>query len=116
MTTNISAAIYAGFLTRNHDGSFSDVQTPKALKNPAEEALKGAPKADLKPSEEQPAAFSIGDDAEKAMAEITQNVWQSDSIKAMDEVFQLGGVSENTLGRMASAAGVEPDQMQAKFT
>jgi hypothetical protein len=35
----------------------------------------------------------------------------SDTIKALDEIVQLGEVSENTLARMASMAQIEPDQM-----
>ena len=114
-TTNISAAIYAGFLTRNPDGSFSDVQTTEALRNPAEEALKNTPEAGLKKTGEQAEVFSIGDEAERTMTELTESVAHGDAIKAMDEVFQLGGVSDATLARMASTAGLEPDQMQAKF-
>lgn len=49
------------------------------------------------------------------MTEILDSVTQRASIKAMDEILQLGEVNENTLTRMASHAGLSPDEMSEKI-
>lgn len=49
------------------------------------------------------------------MTEIRESVTPGDSIRAMDEVLQLGEVNENTLTRMASHAGLSPDEMSEKI-
>ncbi|MEQ9695098.1 hypothetical protein [Shimia sp. SDUM112013] len=112
--TAAEVAAQLGYLVRNPDGTFSDAQRPKALKDPAQEALKGTPQGD---AEEAPEAdtseggFHIGDEGEAAMTALIDSVMPSDLIRASDEIIQLGEVSENTLSRMASMAQVEPDQM-----
>ncbi|MFG6572538.1 hypothetical protein ACGYLO_13115 [Sulfitobacter sp. 1A13353] len=120
MTTSIAAAVNIGMLTRNADGSYADVQTPEALKNPAQAVpiwqAQGGPEDALEdaPEDEAP-AFTIGDAGEEAMTALVESVSQGDMIKATDEILRLGGVSENTLARMAGHAGVEPDVMAAQI-
>lgn len=120
MTTSISAAVLSGFLVRNPDGSFADAQPAEALKNPAEVVAQAAPTAPAEGSLEATATadptFNIGEEGEAAMAAIAQSVQPGDAIKAMDEVLQLGEVSENTVARMASQAGIEPEQMLEQIT
>ncbi len=119
MTTNISAAIHAGYLTRNSDGSFSDVKTPETLKNPADTAPFGkpqeTPEGGADEAEKQDEVFTIGEEGEEALTSIFQSVPQGDIVRATDEILQLGGVSDNTLARMASIAGIEPEAMAAQI-
>ncbi|MCZ4367545.1 hypothetical protein [Sulfitobacter dubius] len=120
MTTSIAAAVNIGMLTRNTDGSYADVQTPETLKNPAQAVpfgqAQGDPEDALEDAPEDAApAFTIGDAGEEAMTALVETVSQGDMIKATDEILRLGGVSENTLARMAGHAGVEPDVMAAQI-
>jgi hypothetical protein len=116
MTTSIGAAITIGMLTCNADGSFSDVQTPETLNNPAQATPNGQDQGEPeKASEDAPAAFTIGDDGEEALNSLFESVLQGDIAKATDEILQLGGVSDNTLARMASSAGIEPEAMAAQI-
>ncbi|WP_299789451.1 hypothetical protein [uncultured Marivita sp.] len=112
MTTNVAAAVQIGLLVRNADGSFSDVVQPETLKNPAEIARYGAPEGG--PEAEPEAAeqaFDLGDAGREALSVLSETTMPGDQIRAMDEVLQLGGVSENTMARLASQAGMEPEQM-----
>lgn len=115
MTTSINAAVLAGFLTRNSDGSFSDIQTSETLKNPAKEVPFGQPQVDAKETPEAASSFSIGNEGEEALAAIVGIAPQGDIVRATDEILQLGAVSENTLIRMASNAGVEPEALAAQI-
>lgn len=116
MTTSIAAAVNIGMLTRNSDGSYSDVETPETLKNPAQAVPFGqAQGATEDGPEDAPEGFTIGDEGEEAMDALVASVPQSDLIKATDEILRLGGVSENTLARMAGSAGIEPEAMAAQI-
>lgn len=115
MTTSINAAVLAGFLTRNADGSFSDIQTPQTLKNPAQAVPFGQDQSSPDDAPEAPPEFTIGDAGEDALAALSESVPQGDMIRATDEILRLGEVSENTLARMAGYAGLEPEEMAAQI-
>ena len=119
MTTSIAAAINIGMLTRNADGSFSDVQAPETLKNPTDSIPFSNPQETPEDSDTDAAdkapAFTIGDAGEDALNSMFESLPQGDIVKATDEILQLGGVSENTLTRMASNAGIEPEAMAAQI-
>jgi hypothetical protein len=116
MTTSIAAAVNIGMLTRNPDGSFSDVVAAPSLSNPAQGVPLSQPQGEPETSPEDAAPeFTIGDAGEEAMTALVESVPQGDMIKATDEILRLGGVSENTLARMAGYAGVEPDAMAAQI-
>jgi hypothetical protein len=112
MTTNVATAVQIGLLVRNPDGSFSDVVQPETLKNPAEAARFGAPDGDAQadPENAQP-GFDLGDAGREALSVLSETTMPGDRMRAMDEVLQLGGVSENTMSRLASQAGMEPEEM-----
>ncbi len=107
MTTSIGVAVNIGMLTRNPDGSFSDMLTPQTSpsgQNTPDEAV-----------EEAPVAFTIGDEGEQALNSMFETQPQGDIVKATDEILRLGGVTEHTLARMAGNAGIEPAAMAAQI-
>lgn len=112
MSTSINAAVTIGYLQRNPDGSFSE--TPMATAAAAGGGGDGnGDNSDE--GEDGPAQFSLGDDGEKVMTEITSSFQPGDTIRAMDEVLNFGEVSESTLARMASQAGLEPSEVADKL-
>ncbi|TMV08531.1 hypothetical protein FGK63_05230 [Ruegeria sediminis] len=112
---SVAVAAMLGYLQRNPDGSFSDTDKARsgATMDTAREAEAKRAEAEAEAAKE--AEFHIGNDGEAAMTAITQSVQPGDAIKAMDEVLQRGEVSENTLARMASQAGIEPEQMREQI-
>jgi hypothetical protein len=116
MTTSISSAVYAGLLVRNADGSYSDPAQPIVLKDPA---------ASLRPKEAtqspegqqlvEPSEVSFGKDADEAMQEILSEQNPGEIYKTIDSVLFHGDLHQPTIERMASKAGIEPDEMQAKL-
>ena len=107
MPTSAAVAADLGFLQRNPDGTFSDMP---------EETTTGGGNDDNDSAAEESYAvpqFSIGNEGEAAMDKIVGHVEAGNAIKTMDEILNLGSVSENTLARMASEAGMEPDEMAA---
>ena len=113
METSIDAAVYIGAFVRNPDGSFSDAVPPSTIESPTDGVE--PPKVAESAPDGGAEAFNIGDEAETAMTAIIGSVLPVDAIKAMDEVLYSGDVSANTLARMASQAGVEPDAMQEQI-
>lgn len=111
METRIDAAVLNGYLVRNADGSFSDAAQP-VLKNPARAAMEGTHQGKPEAAGEVAGGedFHIGEEGEAAMTSLLQGAMTSDVIRARDEILHHGGVTENTLGRMASAMNMEPSQ------
>lgn len=116
ITTSAAVAASMGFLVRNHDGTFSDVPSKSVLKDPTEASMPGKPDASPEGStDDAQDGFTIGDEGEAAMTAIIDSVGDGVATLAMDEVLQLGEVSERTLNRMAVQAGVEPAEIAAQI-
>jgi hypothetical protein len=110
--TSVAVAANMGYLVRNGDGTFSDAPEKMTIKDPTAGVPTGKPDAaapDHEGDGDAEGGFAIGDDGEAAMKSIVDSVLPGDAIKALDEVLKLGGVSDNTLSRMASHAQVEPE-------
>lgn len=112
MTTTISAAVAAGLLVRNHDGSYADKAAPAALTDQTAEAKAKAPQTKIEEKAEPKGdEFGLPEGAQAALGKLVNNVMPGDTIKAMDSILVNGGVDENTIARMASQAGVEMAEM-----
>lgn len=109
MATRVEVAVSLGYLQRNPDGSYSETSMAAATGGG------GNGDDDNGEGDEAPAEFTIGDEGEKAMAEIVQSFQPGAAIKAMDEIINRGEVSANTLALLASQAGLEPHQVAEKF-
>lgn len=112
MPVSLNVAATLGYVVRNPDGSFSDKETPAALKDPAEAAKAQA--SVEKPADEpkgEPEDISFGEAAEATLEELINTQMPGDLIKTMDSVLLRGDIDQNTINRMDSTAGVEPEQM-----
>ncbi len=58
----------------------------------------------------------LSDEGEAAMSAIVQSTDPGTAIRAMDEIITRGELSANTLGQLASQAGVEPTDMAATIS
>lgn len=108
----LNVAANMGLVVRNADGSFSDKETPVGLKDPTAAAKAQAPAE--KPTEDpkgEPEGITFGEAAEESLQELMAGQNPGDLIKTMDSVLQHGDIDQNTINRMASMAGVEPEQM-----
>jgi hypothetical protein len=111
MTTSINAAVAAGLLVRNQDGTFSDKAAPVTLNDPTDKVAKQpeeeAPKA-------EPEGVSFGEEGDTAMHELMSGQNPSDLFKTVDSILQYGEMNQQTIERMASMAQIEPHEMEAK--
>lgn len=108
--TSIDVAVGMGLLVRNGDGTFSDVAQPVALRDPrgpAKSDPKEAPKA-------EPTGVSFGAEADGVMQEFLTGQSPGDLFKTVDSILHRGDMDPATIERMATMAGVEPGEMQAK--
>lgn len=114
MTTTINAAVAAGFLIRNQDGSFSDKAMPEALRNPAAEARAKAPSQETpKPASNGTSELSLSTETTDALTKIATTAMPGDITKAVNGILMHGEVDANTLTRMAGQMGVEPTEVNA---
>lgn len=111
--TSVTVAANLGYLQRNPDGTFSDIAPQGDRNAPAGsgDESEGEGEEDSEPEAPAEAALHLGDVGESAMASITESVDAGTAIRAMDEILTLGEVSEQSLERMATQAGVEPEAM-----
>ncbi|MBO9452282.1 hypothetical protein J7426_18560 [Tropicibacter sp. R16_0] len=100
MRTSIANALALGVIERTETGGFRDATAAP------EEATEKAPEGKAE------AAFNIGEAGEAAMSELVGNIDQGGVMSAMDQLLAGVDVSDNTVGRLATAAGVEPEQMR----
>jgi len=111
--TSIAADL--GFLVRNPNGSYSDAPRKTDLKDPTAGALPGKPDASSVKGEasgsDSDDTFSLSEEGEAAMKTIVESCFQGDAIRGMDEILNHGEVSPNTIGKLASAANMEPHEM-----
>lgn len=108
----LNVAANMGLVVRNADGSFSDKETPVALKDPTAAAKAQAPTN--KPADDaegEPEGITFGEAAEATLQELIAGQNPGDLIKTMDSVLHHGDIDQNTIKHMASMAGVEPEQM-----
>lgn len=112
----LNVAADMGLVVRNPDGTFSDKETPASLRDPAAEAQAKAPaKAEGKgQGEGEPEGVSFGEAGDAAMADLMARQNPGDLFKTVDSVLHHGDVDKATIGRMASMAGVEPDEMETQ--
>ena len=113
MPVDLDNAANLGLVTRNADGTFSDKASPVALKDPTAEAKA---QQDAKAQKEKSQEGSGGDlnlssETTDALTKIANTVQPGDTIKAVDSILMNGEVLPGTLERMASQAGVEPEEM-----
>lgn len=114
MTTTINAAVAAGYLIRNQDGSFSDKAMPEALRNPAAEARAKAPSQETsKQASEGSSDLSLSTETTDALTKIATTAMPGDITKAVDGILMHGEVDANTLTRMAGQMGMEPSEVNA---
>lgn len=111
MTTTINAAVAAGLLVRNQDGSFADKQAPVTVKDPTGQAQPKAAGGKAPEDKAQADTFGLPESAQNALGQIVTTVQPGDAIKAMDSVLIRGEVDARTIERMATQAGVEPGEM-----
>lgn len=115
MNTTIAAAVNAGLLVRNQDGSYSDPAAPVALKDPTTDAKAIAKQADdPETPKAEPSGVSFGEDADATMQEFLKGQNPGDLFKMVDSILHRGDMDEGTIGRMARMAGVEPAEMREK--
>lgn len=114
MPIQLNNAAALGFVTRNADGTFSDNPTQKKLNDPSAKVTDKAPAEKAETNET--AGVSFGEAGDAAMQELITSQNHGDMFKMVDSVLNTGGMDEATLGRMASMAGVEPDEMAEKVT
>lgn len=109
--TSAAVAANLGYLTRNPDGTFSDI--PGAFSDDGEGEYANDGDEDDYDDDDIPDedGFDIGDEGREALTKIANSVPVGTSVQAMDQILMNGKVSENTLASMASAASVEPGQM-----
>jgi hypothetical protein len=117
MQTSIGAAIAAGLITRQPDGTLAEVGKAEAPKDPrAAAAAGGNGNGGDDPSDkaDEAATFTIGEEGEKAMTDIIATVQPGTAIKAMDEVIGTGNISRNTIEMLAAQAGVDPTVIESQ--
>ena len=113
--TSIDVAVSMGMLVRNPDGSFSDVPEAPNLKDPTEAAQQGKPTADGG-EPDTAAEVTFGEAAEEALTGLIAGQQPGNLIKALDSTLNSGGeVDRGVLEKMASAASVEPEEMEQQI-
>ncbi|WP_342070566.1 hypothetical protein [Yoonia algicola] len=113
MRTHIDNAVRMGLLVRNGDGTFSDVPQAATLKDPTDKAVKAPTKEAPKAA---PESVSFGEAGDAAMQELMTGQNPGDLFKTVDSVLHMGALDKQTIERMASKAGVEPQEMETKVT
>ena len=112
MPTSIAAAVYAGLLVRNQDGTYSDPAVPEVPQDPTAKAKSQAPAE--KAPEGTPQGVSFGEAADATMHEFLTGQNPGDLFKMVDSVLHRGDLDEATIERMARMSGDEPEAMREK--
>jgi hypothetical protein len=117
MEFSLNVAANMGLVKRNADGTFSDVQATAALKDPAAAAKAQAQtktgEAQEKTDGETP-GVTFGETGDAIMKELMSTQNPGDLLKTVDSVLHRGDLDKGTIERMASMAGVEPEEMTAQ--
>jgi len=111
----LNVAADMGLVVRNPDGTFAD--NPATLRNPATEAQAKAPSKEGTSNGKdkgEPEGVSFGETGDAAMADLMAGQNPGDLFKTVDSVLHHGDVDKATIERMASMAGVEPDEMETQ--
>jgi hypothetical protein len=103
METSVQAAVNAGLLVRNSDGSYSDVGQQQLE---AEYKAEADRKAET--STKEPTVAPLDDASESLMQTFVQNVHPTDGALAVKNIIEGEEISEETIARAASRLGTEP--------
>uniref|UniRef100_UPI003F6FC8B3 hypothetical protein n=1 Tax=Marivita sp. TaxID=2003365 RepID=UPI003F6FC8B3 len=117
MEFSLNVAANMGLVQRNPDGTYSDKEASAALKDPASQA-QAQTKADNAQGKTESAAsgVSFGEAGDTVMKELMSAQNPGDLFKSIDSVIHTGNLDKGTIERMASMAGVEPEEMMAQVT
>lgn len=102
METTIKAAMAAGMVVRNADGSYAVVGAQSTQQQPAQED----PNAGME---------GLGDDAlEASITEVASKASASDVVSVINAISKNEGIPEAAIGRIASQMGLEPGEAMAR--
>lgn len=102
MTTTAKVAASLGYLTRNPDGSYSDVETKEHKETEAPKAQKETKAEDKAPT--------LGKDGSQAISDLSQTYSESELMSLASAV--VSGNEKGIIENMASSGGIEADQLQ----
>ncbi len=100
--TSVAAAVTMGYLAQDDRGKFIAVPAPDTG---------AADTGSSEPEENTPEIVNLGEDGEASMGELVTRASQGDQINALNSFFDDGVVSEEAINRLASSAGMEPEEV-----
>ncbi|MCU9839668.1 hypothetical protein OEZ49_17985 [Ruegeria sp. WL0004] len=113
MGISLNVAATMGLVTRNHDGSFSEKLTISDPTAKAKAQMATAEGTDTGTKNDAP-QVTFGEAGDAAMADLMANQMPGNLFKTVDSILHTGDMDKATIERMASMAGVEPSEMEAK--
>jgi hypothetical protein len=105
METSVAAAVAAGFLQRNGDGSYSDVA--QSTSDP-----QGQPGPQQDQPQAQPAKVAdLPGEAHQFAMDFTSRVGNVEIARGLSEMIEGGALSQDSLSRIAGATSLEPGEV-----
>jgi hypothetical protein len=110
--TTVAAAVAAGFLTRNSDGSYSEVDAPAAAQG-QQQSTQGQPEA--QPEAQEPARVAdLPGAAHEYAQDFTSRVGNIDIERGLSDVIETGALSQDALARIAGQMQLEPGEVSSR--